>query len=238
MTATTPRRAAAAARKQSRSASTRTALNVDAVGGWRHRNRDLRHRQGHRTVWTPVAPSRSRSTAPRFVVQRPGDLHQHRRAAGGWHAQSRRASLARRPLERTTGSPSTTATPITSGSNDKCGDEPVHITAVSSGVQGITTPGTGVGFPAAPAIGLLLGGLAADRHRRGRDPEDAPPGLAVVTGREAAGTLCRPADNKGTSPHTPPSDAAGSLAMCAGAHRARRRRPGPPKPGAVDPQTV
>ncbi|MFZ0130242.1 MAG: hypothetical protein WB808_04510 [Candidatus Dormiibacterota bacterium] len=45
------------------------------------------------------------------------------------------------------------------GSNDKCGDEPVHITAVSSGVQGITTPGTGVGFPAAPAIGLLLGGL-------------------------------------------------------------------------------
>ena len=45
------------------------------------------------------------------------------------------------------------------GSNDKCGDEPVHITAVSSGVQGITTPGTGVGFPAAPALGLLLGGL-------------------------------------------------------------------------------
>jgi hypothetical protein len=44
-------------------------------------------------------------------------------------------------------------------SNDKCGDEPVHLTAVSSGVQGITTPGTCVGFPAAPAIGLLLGGL-------------------------------------------------------------------------------
>ena len=43
-------------------------------------------------------------------------------------------------------------------SNDKCGDEPVHITAVSS-VQGISTPGTGVGFPSAPAIGLLLGGL-------------------------------------------------------------------------------
>jgi hypothetical protein len=43
--------------------------------------------------------------------------------------------------------------------NDKCGDEPVHITTVSSGVQGITTPGTGVGFPSAPAIGLLLGGL-------------------------------------------------------------------------------
>ena len=44
-------------------------------------------------------------------------------------------------------------------SNDKCGDEPVHITAVSSGVQGITTPGTGAAFPFAPAIGLLLGGL-------------------------------------------------------------------------------
>jgi hypothetical protein len=44
-------------------------------------------------------------------------------------------------------------------SNDKCGDEPVRLTAVSSGVQGITTPGTGVGFPGAPAIGLLLGGL-------------------------------------------------------------------------------
>jgi hypothetical protein len=44
-------------------------------------------------------------------------------------------------------------------SNDKCGDEPVRITAVTSGVQGITTPGTGVGFPAAPAMGLLLGGL-------------------------------------------------------------------------------
>jgi hypothetical protein len=44
-------------------------------------------------------------------------------------------------------------------SNDKCGDEPVHITAVTSGVKGISTPGTGVGFPAAPAIGLLLGGL-------------------------------------------------------------------------------
>jgi hypothetical protein len=58
-------------------------------------------------------------------------------------------------------------------SNDKCGDEPVRITAVSSGVQGITTPGTGVGFPAAPAIGLLLGGLglssiAAAEIRRGR----------------------------------------------------------------------
>jgi hypothetical protein len=45
------------------------------------------------------------------------------------------------------------------GSNDRCGDEPVQITAVSSGVQGITTPGTGAGLPFAPAIGLLLGGL-------------------------------------------------------------------------------
>jgi|GEM_PF-3354152 len=44
-------------------------------------------------------------------------------------------------------------------SNDKCGDEPVHITAVTGGVQGITTPGTGAAFPFAPAIGLLLGGL-------------------------------------------------------------------------------
>lgn len=44
-------------------------------------------------------------------------------------------------------------------SNDKCGDEPVHLTAASSGVQGITTPGTGAAFPFAPAIGLLLGGL-------------------------------------------------------------------------------
>ena len=62
------------------------------------------------------------------------------------------------------------------GSNDKCGDEPVHITAVTSGVQGITTPGTGAGFPFAPAIGLLLGGLGLSRHRGGRDPEGAPPG--------------------------------------------------------------
>jgi hypothetical protein len=45
------------------------------------------------------------------------------------------------------------------GSNDRCGDEPVHITALSSGVQGITTPGTGAALPFAPAIGLLLGGL-------------------------------------------------------------------------------
>jgi hypothetical protein len=44
-------------------------------------------------------------------------------------------------------------------SNDKCGDEPVHITAVTGGVQGITTPGTGAALPFAPAIGLLLGGL-------------------------------------------------------------------------------
>ena len=45
------------------------------------------------------------------------------------------------------------------GSNGRCGDEPVQITAVTSGVQGITTPGTGAGLPFAPAIGLLLGGL-------------------------------------------------------------------------------
>ena len=58
-------------------------------------------------------------------------------------------------------------------SNDKCGDEPVLITTAGS-VQGITTPGTGVGFPSAPAIGLLLGGLglsglAAAELRRERD---------------------------------------------------------------------
>jgi len=45
------------------------------------------------------------------------------------------------------------------GSTGRCGDEPVHITAPTGGVKGITTPGTGAGLPFAPAIGLLLGGL-------------------------------------------------------------------------------
>jgi hypothetical protein len=44
-------------------------------------------------------------------------------------------------------------------SNDKCGDEPVNITAPTGGVKGITTPGTGAALPLAPGMGLLLGGL-------------------------------------------------------------------------------
>jgi hypothetical protein len=43
--------------------------------------------------------------------------------------------------------------------NDKCGDEPVHLTAVTGGVKGITTPGTGAGLLMVPALGFLLGGL-------------------------------------------------------------------------------